>query len=230
MEREGIVGAKIFATLQKNFNPSDYQFLEDKPASADLEGFLFPDTYRIFKPSGNGEDEQTSSGNAVIKKMLDNFQIKLPANAEAQAKAQGLSFYQALTLASIVENETGRNAITEEQKQALEAERKIVAGIFLNRLRAGIALESDATINYVTGKNEPSPSLADLKINSPYNTYKNRGLPPTPISNPSLSAIMAVLEPAKTEYFYFLHKQPSGEPVYSKTFEEHVQNKFKYLK
>ena len=112
----------------------------------------------------------------------------------------------------------------------LDEERRIVAGIFYNRLNAGMALQSDATINYFTGKNDPSPLLEDLEKNSPYNTYKNRGLPPTPIGNPSLSSITAVLNPTNTDYFYFLHKQPSGEPVYSRTFEEHVANKQKYLK
>jgi UPF0755 protein len=93
-----------------------------------------------------------------------------------------------------------------------------------------MALQSDATVNYATGKNLPSPTLADLEVNSPYNTYKHRGLPPGPISNPSLSSLMAAIYPAETDYLYFLHKQPSGEPVYSKTFEEHVANKLKYLK
>jgi UPF0755 protein len=93
-----------------------------------------------------------------------------------------------------------------------------------------MALQSDATVNYVTNKNNPTPTLEDLDTESLYNTYKYRGLPPGPIASPSLSSLLAALYPTDSEYFYFLHKQPSGEPVYSKTFEEHTQNKFKYLK
>lgn len=226
LETEGIVDAKDFLKAQAEFDTSGYAFLSDIPPGYDIEGFLFPDTYRLF---ASIVDSNTAS-DAIITKLLNTFKTKLPEDAYEKADALGMSIYEIVTLASIIENETGRNAVTQAQKANLDEERRIVAGIFYNRLRTGQALESDATINYVTGKNSPAVSLEDLEANSPYNTYKYPGLPPGPISNPSLSSIQAALNPTQTDYFFFLHKQPSGEPVYSRTFEEHVQNKFKYLK
>lgn len=239
LEKQGILKAADFANAASSFSDrSSFPFLSALPASASLEGFLFPDTYLVpLKPTA----EQ------IISKALENFGKRfqsLGTVADLQGKypipgfealslggnIKGLSLYQVMTLASIVERETGRNAVTEGQKLALLAERKIVAGIFYNRLQAGWALESDATINYITGKSNPASLAADLKINSPYNTYIYPGLPPGPIGNPSLQSLAAVLHPTNTEYFYFLHKQPGGEVVYAKTFEDHVQNKFKYLK
>ena len=228
LEKQGIVSAKDFMKYQAEFDSKGYWFLRDIPNGFDIEGFLFPDTYRLFASVKVAEPKTASE--TIIRKLLGTFAAKVPENAEDLAKKQGLSLYEAITLASIVENETGRNAVSAEQKKLLDEERGIVAGIFYNRLNIGQALESDATVNYATGKNLPSPTLEDLQINSPYNTYKYPGLPPGPISNPSLSSINAVLNPTVTDYFFFLHKQPSGEPIYSKTFEEHVQNKFKYLK
>ncbi|MEK7617795.1 MAG: endolytic transglycosylase MltG [Patescibacteria group bacterium] len=230
LEKEGIVGATDFLKSVKNFDSSKHSFLPPE-AKGDLQGFLYPDSYRLFKSLADRAitiGDQASK--TIIAKLLDTFEKRLPDNAGQLAKKQGLTLYQSVILASIIENETGRDAATAESKAKLEAERRIVAGIFYNRLKANMALQSDATINYITGKNDPAPLLADLEIKSPYNTYKNRGLPPTPIGNPSLSSINAALNPANTDYFYFLHKQPTGEPVYSKTFGEHVANKLKYLK
>lgn len=215
-----VVGYAPVSSGARDFSDK-YDFLKDKPKIAGLEGYMFPDTYRIYKDA-SAED--------VIIKMLNNFSSKITEEMRDNIKKKGKTVYEVLTLASIIEKETGRNATSEEAKKNLAEERKIVAGIFSNRLKVGIALGSDATINYITGKGDPTPSLDDLKIDSPYNTYKYRGLPPGPISNPSLSSIVAAIYPADTSYMYFLHKQPSGEPVYSKTFEEHVKNKNKYLK
>lgn len=231
LEKQGIVSSGDFLKAVKNFNTSEYDSLLPKEAKGDLQGFLYPDSYRLFKSISDRKITTAhEASNTIIRKLLSTFQLRLPENASVLAKKQGLSLYEAITLASIIENETGRNAVSAESKAKLEEERRIVAGIFYNRLNAGMPLQSDATINYITGKNDPAPLLEDLEKNSPYNTYKNRGLPPTPIGNPSLSSINAVLNPTPTNYFYFLHKQPSGEPVYSKTFEEHIKNKQKYLK
>jgi UPF0755 protein len=231
LEKQGIISAADFLRGIKNFDTKEYDNFLPQQAKGDLQGFLYPDSYRLFKSiSDRSLTPADEASKTIIKKLLDTFKKRLPANTEALAKKQGLSLYEAITLASIIENETGRNAVSAESKAKLDEERRIVAGIFYNRLNAGMALQSDATINYFTGKNDPSPLLEDLEKNSPYNTYKNRGLPPTPIGNPSLSSITAVLNPTHTDYFYFLHKQPSGEPVYSRTFEEHVANKQKYLK
>lgn len=231
LQKQGIINEADFLNKIKSFDTAEYRSFLPEEAKGALQGFLYPDTYRLYKSvadrSKTSEDEAAGQ---IIAKLLDNFQKKLPSDASGLAKKQGLNLYQTITLASMVENETGRNIASAEDRKQLEQERKIVAGIFYNRLRANMALQSDATINYITGKRDPSPELEDLKIKSPYNTYINRGLPPTPIGNPSLSSINSVLNPIKTDYFYFLHKQPSGEPVYSKTFDEHVKNKQRYLK
>ena len=223
-----------FLKALKRFDASSYSIISLRPKGTDLEGYLFPDTYRFF-------EEATSE--AIIDKLLENFEDKfkqavvgsrqvsgryiIPGYEDvALDEVPGLTAHQVITLASILERETGRNTTNQTQ---LSEERKIVASIFYNRLETGVALQSDATINYITGKDDPSASAEDLDVDSPYNTYRHRGLPPGPIAAPSLSSLMAVLHPAETDYFYFLHKQPSGEPVYSKTFEEHKANKAKYL-
>ncbi|MBI3231714.1 MAG: endolytic transglycosylase MltG [Candidatus Doudnabacteria bacterium] len=231
LEKQGIVSSADFLKAVKNFDTTDFDNFLPKKAAGDLQGFLYPDTYRLFMSiTDRTITKADDAAKTIIAKLLDTFVKRLPVNGGVQAKKQGLDLYQAIILASILENETGRNAISIDDRKRLDEERKIVAGIFYNRLHSNIALQSDATINYITSKKDPAPALEDLQIASPYNTYKNRGLPPSPIGNPSLSSINAVLNPAKTDYFYFLHKQPSGEPVYSKTFEEHVKNKQKYLK
>ncbi len=220
-----------FLTATKNFNAQEYSNFLPAAAAGNLQGFLYPDTYRFFKDiTDRSETSNSEASNIVINKLLTTFGQKIPDDAVGLAKAQGLNLYQAITLASIIEKETGRTAITDEQKQGLDAERGIIAGIFYNRLKIGMALESDATINYITGKNDPAVSQADTKIKSPYNTYQNRGLTPTPIANPSLSSILAVLHPTETNYLYFLHDQNTGKAYYAKTYEEHLRNKQKYLK
>ncbi|MBI5037143.1 MAG: endolytic transglycosylase MltG [Candidatus Kerfeldbacteria bacterium] len=185
-----------------------YGFLADKPDNQGLEGFLFPDTYRIY-------DGATSAD--VIKKMLDNFDVKLSDELRSAAAARGMSIYEIVTLASIIEKEVRS-----------DDDRAIASGIFYARLEQGVALQSDATVNYVTGKQALQPTLEDLETDNPYNTYKHQGLPPGPICNPSLSALRAAVYPAETEYFYFLTK-PDGSTVFSVTYDEHLENKAKYL-
>ncbi len=187
----------------------EYSFLADKPISADLEGYLFPDTYRVFK---NSTEEE------IIKKMLDNFERKFTPKMRIDIKAQDKSIFEIITLASIIEKEV-----------RTPEDMKMVADIFYKRLEAGIALQSDATVNYVTGKGLIQPSLADLEIESPYNTYKHRGLTPTPISNPGLNAIMAAIYPKSNPYYYFLTTKDTGEVIYSVDYDEHLENKAKYL-
>jgi len=185
-----------------------YDFISDKPANQGLEGYLFPDTYRIFADATASE---------IIEKMLDNFGIKFTEQMINDAKDGNMSVFEIVTLASIIEKEVRTNS-----------DRKIAAGIFYDRMNTGVALQSDATVNYVTGKQALQPTLDDTKVDNPYNTYKYAGLPPGPICNPSLAAIMAAIYPEKTENFYFLTK-PDGTTVFSKTYEEHLENKRKFL-
>ncbi len=110
-----------------------------------------------------------------------------------------------------------------------EQDRALVADLFWRRLKIGMALQADSTVNYITGKNDSVVSLIDLQKDSPYNTYKNKGLPPGPINNPGLSAIRAAIYPKANQYWYFLTTK-DGQVIYSRTFEEHVANKRKWLK
>ena len=174
-----------------------------------LEGYLFPDTYQIYK---------NASAKDIIKKMLDNFDKKLSAKMREDIKKQKKTIFEIVTLASIIEKEVPN-----------EEDRKIVAGIFYKRLEKGMNLESCATINFILGNNKKQLSFEDTRVESPYNTYINKGLPPGPICNPGISAINAAIYPQKTDYLFFLSK-PNNETVFSKTFEEHNQNKMKWLK
>lgn len=188
----------------------DYDFLKEAPTKVDLEGYIFPDTYRVFN-NATCED--------LITKALNNFNNKFDAELRAEAKRQNKSIFQVLIMASILEKEVKS-----------EADMKLVAGIFWDRLANGQRLESCATLAYILGESKPQYSLADTQIDSPYNTYRNDGLPPTPINNPGLKAIRAALYPTKSDYNYFLSRPDNGETVFAKTFAEHKANKFKYLK
>jgi len=111
----------------------------------------------------------------------------------------------------------------------MQRERELVASVFYNRLDINMALESDATVNYVTGKSDRSATIEDTKIQSPYNTYQTRGLPPTPISNPGIGSIMAAINPADSDYLYFLNS-PEGVAYFARTLAEHGENRQKYLR
>jgi UPF0755 protein len=177
---------------------------------ATLEGYLFPDTYRVFNDATAAD---------IIEKQLDNFASKLTPELLEYIKGQGKNLFMVVTMASLIEKEVSG-----------EADRKIVSGILWKRLESGMRLQLDSTINYLTGKNDAAPLLSDLDFDSPYNTYRNDGLPPGPICNPGLSSIVAAVYPEKSPYFFYLNRQDTGETIFSKTFEEHVANKKKYLK
>lgn len=214
LREQGVAGWQDFLNdvrvndTRKILPEREYDFLADKPANADLEGYLFPDTYRIFRDA---------SGTDIIGKMLDNFGSKVTPELRAEATRQGWSLFDVVTLASIVEKE-GKT----------KEDRRNIAHVFIKRLAINMSLQSDATVNYVTGKDELQPTFDDLAVESLYNTYQQQGLPPGPISNPSLESIEAVIYPAENDYYYFLTKH-DGETVFSVTGEEHLSNKQKYL-
>lgn len=184
----------------------DYPFLSSIPANMSLEGYAFPDTYRVWK------DHMVDS---LVRKQLDEFSERVAVPyAEAQ-RTSGMSWHEVVTLASIVEAEV-----------RTPEDRKIVAGIFLNRLKDGMRLQSDATLNYVIGEGRARATNEDLASTSPYNTYQRDGLPPGPVGNPSLSSLAAVLEPTKTNYYFFLTDE-KGKVYYARNHEEHIQNRFK---
>ena len=173
----------------------------------EYEGFLFPDTYFFLK----GESIES-----IIEKMKSQFYKVLPENYEKIAKEKGLTLYQAVILASIVEKEA-----------KFDEDRPLVASVFLNRLKIGMPLQSDATINYALENKKLWLTDKDLKIESPYNTYAHTGLPPTPICNPGLKSLLAVVDAPKTNYYYFLTTK-SGKAVFERTLEEHNRDIRKY--
>jgi len=203
---------KLFSTYtsQLPVDLRDYDFLKEAPTKVDLEGYIFPDTYRVFADATCVD---------LITKALNNFNNKFDAELRIVAQQQNKSIWQILIMASILEKEV-----------KTEADMKIVSGIFWDRITNGQRLESCATLAYILGESKPQYSLADTQIDSPYNTYRNDGLPPTPINNPGLKAIRAALYPTKSDYNYFLSRPDTGETVFAKTFAEHKANKVKYLK
>lgn len=204
---EFIAAARIYAKNQKS---AKFEFLKSLPEDAGLEGFLFPDTYKIFKDA---------SPDDIITKMLKNFDSKLTEQMKEDIDKQGKDIYEIIKMASIIEKEV----------RSVD-DMKIVSGIFWDRIKNGQALESCATLSYILGVNKPQYTIEDTKVESPYNTYKYTDLPPTPISNPGLNAINAAIYPEFTEYNYFLSSSDTGETIFSKSYEEHLRNKDRYLK
>lgn len=174
-----------------------------------FEGFLFPDTY-IFN--------KNSAIQNIVQKMIDNFNKKITPEMRTEIEKQGKKLEDMIIMASIVQQE----AVSEEEMPK-------IAGVFYNRLAINMPLQSDPTVNYVTGKSLRQVTAEDMQADSPYNTYKYRGLPPGAICNPGLAAIKAAIYPEKHDYYYFLH--PIDAPtVFSKTEEEHRENKARWLR
>ena len=204
LDRQHICGRNEFLIVAHNTSPiSDLA-----PHAQSLEGFLFPSTYEFTR--------HTSCEDAA-KRMVANFRAVWesldPGNSKA--RPQGLSVEQVVTLASLVERETPNSD-----------ERPLVAGVFYNRLRLGYALQCDPTVQYafqLDGRVERNVHPADLRIDSPYNTYEHRGLPPGPIANPGEASLKAALSPAQTDYLYFVANAQGGH-YFSKTLAEHDRN------
>ena len=149
--------------------------------------------------------------------MLSNFDKKFSTEIKNDIRNSGRTIHEIVTLASIVEREVPK-----------DQDRILVYDIFLRRLKKNMALQADSTVNYATGKSSPQASLSDISLDSPYNTYKYRGLPAGPIGNPSLSSLMAAIYPEQNPYLYFLTEK-DGRVHYSETFEEHKKKKNLYL-
>lgn len=173
-----------------------------------LEGYLYPATYPFFKPNPSVEE--------MVTAMLDKTREVL-ADYTDEAKDKKLSVHQLLTMASLVEEEA-----TEK------ADRKKISSVFYNRMEKGMPLQTDPTVLYAQGKHKERVVYKDLEVNSPYNTYKNPGLPPGPIANAGKSSIEAALEPEQTDYYYFL-ATADGTVIFTKTLEEHNQEKAKHI-
>lgn len=222
IEKDDILKFKI-----KDFK-KDYSFLADAPDEVLLEGYLFPDTYffycslpEILCKEGKGEISKCERGDerAIIEKFLSNFDEKLTSDLRNEIKRQKKSIFEVIVMASILEKEVDK-----------KEDREIVSGIFWKRLKEGKRLESCATIAYILGVDKWRYSFEDTRVESPFNTYLNKGLPPAPISNPGLESIKAAISPKKTDYSYFLTDPKTGKTIFAKTIEEHNQNKVKYFK
>lgn len=183
------------------------------PSGQGLEGYLFPDTYR-FRENADAKTVADTMLLTLKRRFAEN-NIVIP---ETLTFENGMTLHQVMTLASIVEREVRS-----------QEDMKKVAGIFFTRMKIGMALQADSTVNYVTGKNDPAVTLDDSRTDSPYNTYRNLGLPPGPISNPGMNAILAVLHPVDSDALYFLTTK-EGDVIYANTFPQHIENKHMYLR
>lgn len=205
---EGLINPEVFASeIEKG--QFDYKFLKSAPAGPNrLEGYLFPETYEIFS-NANEHD--------IIDKMLSQFNLVFKEEYYARAEELGMSVNEVITLASIIEREA-----------RISKDRPIISSVFYNRLKIGMPLQSCATVQYILGEQKPVLSIKDTKIESPYNTYLNAGLPPGPIASPGADSIHAALYPEDTNYLYFLAKG-DGSHAFSETYDQFLKDKAKYI-
>ena len=204
LEKQGLCTKEAFLEYTNDIKNLTIK-LPFNVGNVSMEGFLFPDTYRIYEDSSIPE---------IVDKMVNNFVNKI--NSLEGIKLEGDDAYEKLIMASLLEKEV-RGAKGQ----------KMVADIFNKRLDTGMKLQADSTVNYITRKGTDRSSYKDIEIDNPYNTYKYKGLPPTPICNPSFNAIKASLNPIKNNYYFFL-TSPDGTIYYGRNFEEHIKNR-KYL-
>lgn len=186
-----------------------FRFLKELPSRSTIDGFLFPDTYFLDK------DSQL---NDIVAKMLGNFDVKITDPMRVKYKGRGKNLYEIVIMASLLEKEV----------RTFE-DMKTVSGILWKRMEIGMPLQIDATLAHITGKKTGEITDKDKLIDSPYNTYLYRGLPPTPIVNPGLNAIKAAIEPTNSDYFFYL-STPDGKTIFSQTNDEHNENRAKYLR
>lgn len=197
---EGLVDEQEFLAEAKDFAP--YSYMKKRPNERyAAEGYLFPDTYVLHS-------EVTPE--AIMKMMAEDFDTRLTPELREQAAAKNLSIHDLITLASLVEKEA-----------RYDEDRPIIAQVFFKRLQMGMPLQSDTTLQYLMAGPKEDVSIEDTKIDSPYNTYQHAGLPPGPIASPGMKSILAVLNPANTDYLYFVADR-QGHNHYSKTYDEHL--------
>ena len=203
---EGYTSSQIAELLEKNEVAEKEAFLKlVKDSEKTPEGYLFPDTYEVPKKYG---------AEKMVKVMLANFnQVALVNKFTDKAEEIGFSLDEIIILASIIEKEA---KFTEEKSK--------VSSVFHNRLKTGMKLQSCATIQYILEEPKEKLDENDLKIDSPYNTYLFKGLPPEAICNPGLDSIMAALDPEEGDYLYFVLGE-NGRHIFSKTYQEHLKNK-----
>jgi UPF0755 protein len=216
VEEQGLVDAEVLMAVV-DAGDFTYDFLYDRPEDvpSSSEGFLFPETYRI--PVDYDAPQ-------IVDLMLDTFGERFSPQMRQLTTEKGMTIYEVVTLASIVEREA-----------VMAEERPIIASVYLNRLEQGMYLQSDPTVQYALGYQEetgqwwkiPMSLEEDTVFDSPYNTYMYPGLPPGPICSPGLASLRAVLEPAETNYLFFFSRF-DGSHAFAETYEEHLQNQEQY--
>jgi UPF0755 protein len=204
-QQSGVSAAEFEAAARRT--DYGYAFLED-PAIETTEGFLFPRMY---------EFEEGATASQVVNRLLEQYLLETQTLDIAGAKERlNLTEYELVTVASLIEREA-----------ASGEERPLVASVIYNRLEQDMLLQIDASIHYALDKPKEELSLADLKIDSPYNTYEHTGLPPGPICSPSRQSLQAAIEPADTDYLYYVLKANGDEHVFTKTYGEFLKAKQK---
>lgn len=182
-----------------------YKFLHEIPKGEDrLEGYLFPDTYEVLKDVKERD---------IVVMMLNRFDRVFKEEYYHRAKELNMSIEEVITLASIIEREA-----------RVDRERPVISSVFHNRLKKDMLLQSCATIQYALGERKEKLTYKDLEIESPYNTYTNLGLPPSPIASPGETSIKAALYPEDTSYLYFVARG-DGSHVFNKTYQGHIKSK-----
>lgn len=212
LTQQQIMDGTVFLAAVRQGVGVEHPLLVDRPAGASYEGYLFPDTYRL-PIKATPED--------LIQRMVENMASKIPPNALDLAAGQGYTFFEILTIASIVEREA-----------VVPAERPTIASVYLNRLAQGMYLQADPTVQYAMGYQTDAgvwwktPVTLDeyAQVNSPYNTYLNPGLPPGPIASPGASSIIATLQPEQTDYIFFMGCGGEGAHLFANNYETHQQN------
>jgi len=201
LEAQKFCSAKEFLSAAQKDWSKEFVFLKDKSQSLNLEGYVFPDTYEVAL-GGKPDD--------FIRQALHNFEKKITPELQQEIVHQKKTIFEVVIMASLLEKEVSN-----------QEDKETVSGILHKRLESGMALQVDATVNYITGKHDPKVALKDTSIDSPYNTYKYPGLPRGPIANPGIDSIKAALYPEKSEYWYYLSADGTGETIFSKTLDEH---------
>ena len=202
IEESGLGSAEEFKKAAKDYAPYSYMETDNINVIFKAEGFAYPSTYYLSPDSSEKE---------ILAIMVKEFDTQLTEDMRQKAKDKNISIRDLVNLASLVEKEA-----------VFPEERPIIAGVFLKRLQIKMPLQSDTTIQYILGVQKKEISIADTKIDSPYNTYLYAELPPGPIASPSISTINAVLEPKQTNYLYFV-ADLEGHHHFTETYQDHLK-------
>ncbi|MDI9447867.1 MAG: endolytic transglycosylase MltG [Bacillota bacterium] len=208
LETKGLAEREEFFAVAAREDFS-YKFLEERPkGERRLEGYLFPDTYRVTRGD---------SVRFLIDNMLKRFDLEMEElDYPSRAEKAGLTLHEAVTIASLIEREA-----------KIDEERPLISGVIHNRMEKSMLLQIDATVQYALGTNKAQIYYKDLEVDSPYNTYKNNGLPPGPIAMPGRSSLLAAVEPAETAYLYYVAR-PDGSHAFATNNTDHEANKERY--